>query len=353
MTIPLAQTRLLEIGALVSATHHVFHRSIGNKYARPLSTLTPIEFPPLNTSAYSPNLFDSNDDGGRESISDISEENDGMLFDNMDQDDNSEEFHMEVPIRATIPHSPQSPTCMCTRLPLHQENFNQNSRYKRRRMEAHSLKPNMDEVSPQAIVQMIIEKKHLAQLATVPLLQDHTEQDLVDSKIWRLLLNFITRPTLQSDPVIDPINIIKGIRLPCVAHLKRVFGLSRGEVSHTTSSTSLTLDAEHNDCDIQPYLQDLSDYISFTERAIASAQVLRELIRRSQTPVQSLQVEYDKDMEHLKIYAATSSAIRYHIEVNAQKELEVLVYSLQAMFERSQNMVGELKEYRLQVQAIH
>ncbi len=338
--------------------HSIFSTArIGNKYAQPLSTLSPIEFPPLNTSAYSPNLFDSNDDGGRESISDISEQDDGMLFDNMDQDDNSEEFYMEVPIQATTPHSPKSLTCMCTRLPLDQENFNQNSRYKRPRMEAHSPNLTMDEISPQAIVQMIIETKHLAQLATVPLLQDHGEQDLVDSKIWRLLQNFITQPTLQSDLVIDPINIIKDMGFPCVAHLSGAVCLSHDEVSHKATSVlpnslsaALASHEEQDSCENHSYVQCLSGYILSAERAIASAQVLRELVRRSENTVQSLQIEYKNDIEHLRKFAPRPSTIRHHTQANVDKEMAVLLHGLKTLFESTQYMVGELKEYRLQLQ---
>jgi hypothetical protein len=140
--------------------------------------------------------------------------------------------------------------------------------------------------------------------------------------------------------------------LPCVTRLIGVFRPSCGEVSHASSSTCSTLDAKYNECNSQSYIRCLSDYTSFTERAIASAQVLRELVRRSQNAVQSVQVEYNKDMEHLKIYAPTPSEIRHYIEVNVQKELDLLVHSLKALFERTQNMVSELKQYRLQVQAM-
>jgi hypothetical protein len=335
--------------------HSIFSTPlIGNKYAQPLSTPqihTLIEFSPLNKSAYSPNLFGLNDDGSRESTCDISERDDGILFDNMDEDDNSE-FYMEVPIQATTPDSPKPPSCTYRRLPLAHNTIDQNSQYKRRRTKAHSQDLTMDEVSPQMIVQMIVAAKQLTQLATVPLLQDHGQRDLVDSKTWRLLQNFIIKPTLQSDPIIDPINIIKYMGFPCVAHLPGAFHHSCGEVSHdATSSTCSTLDAEDDNCDIQSYLQCLSDYTSSAERAIASAQVLRELIRRSQNALQTLQIEYDKDMEHLNIYAPTPSAIRYHIQANAQEELALLMHSLKVLFEHTENMVGELKEYRLQVQA--
>jgi hypothetical protein len=49
---------------------------------------------------------------------------------------------------------------------------------------------------------------------------------------------------------------------------------------------------------------------------------------------------------------STTSEIRHYIEVNVQKELDLLVHSLKALFERTQNMVSELKQYRLQVQAM-
>jgi hypothetical protein len=341
--------------------HSIFSTPlIGNKHAQPLSTPrihTPIEFSPLNKSAYSPNRTGSNDDGIRESICDVSERDDGILFDNMDQDDNSE-FYMEVPIQATTPDSPKPPSCMCRRLPPAHDTIRQNPQYKRRRTNAHSPDLSMDEVSPQMIVQMIVARKQLAQLATVPLLQDHEERDLVDSKIWRLLQNYITQPTLQSDPAIEPINIIKDIGFPCVANLPGAFGLSRGEVFHDATSVlpdfisaGSDSDEDHN-YNIHSYLQCLSDYTSSAERAVTAAQALRELIRRSQNAVQSLQIEYDKDSEHLKICAPTPSTIRYHIQANAQEELAVLMHGLKVLFERTQNMVGELKEYRLQAQAI-
>jgi hypothetical protein len=69
---------------------------------------------------------------------------------------------------------------------------------------------------------MIVATKQLTQLATVPLLQDHGERDLVDCKIWRPLQNFITKPTLQSDSVIDPINIIKDMGLMCYTPVKSI-----------------------------------------------------------------------------------------------------------------------------------
>ena len=96
----------------------------------------------------------------------------------------------------------------------------------------------MNEVSPQMIVQMIVATKQLTQLATIPLLLDHGQRDLVDSKVWRLLQNSIAKPTPRSDPVINPINIIKDMGFPCVTHL---FRLSRGEDSTTQLQFFLTL----------------------------------------------------------------------------------------------------------------
>jgi hypothetical protein len=229
-------------------------------------------------------------------------------------------------------------------------------RYKRWRTKNYSTDLSMDEVSPQMIVQMIVATEQLAQLATVPLLQDHEERDLVDSKTWRLLEDYITQRTLPSGPVIEPNSIIKDMGFPSAAHLPETFGLSRGEVFHDATSvlpnfiSAVSASEEDHNSNIHSFRQYLSDYTSSAERAIASAQVLRELVRRSQNAVQSLQLEYDKDVQHLKIYAPTPSEIRSHIQASAQRELELLMHSLKVLFERTQNMVNELKEYRLQLE---
>jgi hypothetical protein len=279
---------------------------------------------------------------------DVLEQDYGIL---LGQDEDLD-LYVEVPIQATTPDTPKPRSCMCRRLPLNHDNTNQNSQYKRRHTKAYWPDLTMDEVSPQMIVQKIVATKQLTQLATVPLLQDHEPPDLVDSKTWRVLQNFIIKSTFQSSHVIDPINIIKDMEFPCVAHLPGAFRLSHGEVFHdATSSIDLTLDEEHSNCDDYSCLQYLSDYISSAERAIASAQVLREIVRRSQNAVQSLQTEYEKDIEHLKIYASPPSTIRYYIQANAQQDLSLLVHSLKVLFERTQDMVGELKQYCLQVQA--
>lgn len=232
-------------------------------------------------------------------------------------------------------------SCTCRRL-LDHESMDQNSQYKRRRTEPYSPDLTMDEVSPQMIVRMIVTTKQLTQLATVPLLQNHGQQDLVDSEIWRVLQSSITRLALQSDPVTDPINIIKDMGFPCVTHLSGAF-------PHFISADSAS-DEEKTHSENHSYLQCLSDYASSAERAIASAQVLRELFRRSENAVQSLQMKYENDIKHLKKYAPPPSAIRYHIQANADKEIALLLRSLQVLFESTQNIVSELKEYRLQVQ---
>jgi hypothetical protein len=229
-------------------------------------------------------------------------------------------------------------------------------RYKRWRTKSYSTDLGMDEVSPQMIVQMIVATKQLAQLATVPLLQDHEERDLVDSKTWRLLEDYITQRTLPSGPAIEPISFIKDMGFPSVAHLPETFGLSRCEVFHDATSalpnfiSAVSASEEDHNSNIHSFRQCLADCTSSAEQAIASAQVLRELVRRSQNAVQSLQLEYDKDMQHLKIHAPTPSEIRYHIQASAQRELELLMHSLKVLFERTQNMVSELKEYRLQLE---
>ena len=195
------------------------------------------EFSPLEKYGYPPSLSGSSDDGSRDSMGGISEQNDGILFDNLHQDDDSA-FYMEAPVHATTPASPKSPSCICRRLPLDYDNVDQNPRYKRQCTKAYSLGLTMNEVSPQMIVQMIVATKQLTQLATIPLLLDHGQRDLVDSKVWRLLQNSIAKPTPRSDPVINPINIIKDMGFPCVTHL---FRLSRGEDSTTQLQFFLTL----------------------------------------------------------------------------------------------------------------
>jgi hypothetical protein len=253
-----------------------------------------------------------------------------------------------LPNQAATQTSPEPPSRVCRRLLLDQHNMDRNSQYKKRRTKANSPDLTM-------IVQMIVTTKQSTQLATVPLLQDHHQQDLVHSKIWRVLQNFIAKLALQSDFVIDPINITRDLGFPCVAHLS-AFYLSRGKAPHDATSvlpnfisTSSASDAEQNNCENHSYLQCLSDYTFAAERAIASAQVLRELVCRSENAVQSLQIEYENDIEHLKKYAPPPSAIRHHIQVNVDKEMVLLLHSLKVLFEGTQHIVGEL-EYRLQVQ---
>ena len=257
-----------------------------------------------------------------------------------------EDSNIILPIHSRTPASPKSPYCM-----------EQNSQYKRRCTKAHSPDLNMDEVSPQMVVQMIVTTKELTQLAMVPLLQDHGQPDLVDCRIWRVLRNFITKLTLQSDLVIDPINIIKDMGFPCVAHLSGAFCLSHDEVSHKATSVlpnsisaASASHEEQDSCENHSYLQCLSGYILSAERAIASAQVLRELVRRSENTVQSLQIEYKSDIEHLRKFAPPPSTIRHHTQANVDKEMALLLHGLKTLFESTQYMVGELKEYRLQLQ---
>ena len=134
----------------------------------------------------------------------------------------------------------------------------------------------MDKVSPQMIVQMIVAMKRLTQLATIPLLLGHRQRDLVDSKVGRLLQNSIAKPMPRSDPIIDPINIIKDMGFPCVTHL---FRLGRSEGSHDATSilsyftsAGLPTDEEHGNCEIHhAYLLYLSEYICYAERAITLA----------------------------------------------------------------------------------
>ena len=121
----------------------------------------------------------------------------------------------------------------------------------------------------------------------------------------RLLQNSVAKLTARSDPVIDPINIIKDLGFPCVTLL---FRLSRGKDSHNATSILSSFPSagsapgeEHRNCEIHhAYLQCLSEYICSAERAITSAQVLRELVRRSKNTVQSLRLEYENDIEHLQ-----------------------------------------------------
>jgi hypothetical protein len=208
----------------------------------------------------------------------------------------------------------------------------------------------MDEVSPQMIVQMIVAAKQLTQLATIPLLLDHGQRDLADSKVWRLLQNSTAKPTSWSDPAIDPINIVKDMGFPCVTHL---FRLSRGKDSHDATSilsnftsAGLASDEEHRNCETHhAYLQCLFEYICYAERAITSAQVLRELVRRSENTVQSLRIEYENDIENLKKHAPPPSTVRHHIQVNVDKEMTLLLHSLNVLFECTQNMIDKLKEH--------
>jgi hypothetical protein len=256
-----------------------------------------------------------------------------------------ENSDMILPINSRTPASLKSPYCK-----------EQNSQHKRQCTKAHWPDLNVDEVSPQMVVQLIVATKQLVQLATVPLLQDLGDRDLVDSKIWRLLQNNITQSTLQSDAAVEPINIIRDMGFPCVANLPQVFGLSCGELFH--SATSLlpefisggSAEDEDYNRNIHSYLQCLSNYTISAEHAVIAAQALRELLHRSRNAVQSLQIEFDEVSEHLRICAPTPSTIRYHIQANGQKELAVLVQSLEGLFELTQSIVGDLKEYRLQLQ---
>lgn len=168
------------------------------------------------------------------------------------------------------------------------------------------------------------------------------------------LAEFYRQAYARSDPVIDPINIIKDMGFPCDTDL---FPLSRGEDSHDATSilsnfTSVGLASgeEHKNREIHhAYLQCLSEYICYAERAITSAQVLRELVRRSENTVQSLQIEYEMDIEHLKKHAAPPSTVRHHIQVNVDKEMALLLHSLNVLFECTQNMIDKLKEHWLEV----
>lgn len=81
-------------------------------------------------------------------------------------------------IAGATPASPKSPSCICRRLPPGYDNVDQNPRYKRQCTKVDSLELNMDEVSPQMIVQLIVATKQLTQLATIPLPLDHGQRDL-------------------------------------------------------------------------------------------------------------------------------------------------------------------------------
>lgn len=100
---------------------------------------------------------------------------------------------------------------------------------------------------------------------------------------------------------------------------------------------------------LDAYLNCLSDYTSSAAQALISAQALRELIRRSRDVVRALKTEYDKDMEHLGEHG-TASALRKHVLANAQKEMAIAMQTLEDLFERMQNIVGELQEYWGEVQ---
>ncbi|KFZ01456.1 hypothetical protein V500_00759 [Pseudogymnoascus sp. VKM F-4518 (FW-2643)] len=211
--------------------------------------------------------------------------------------------------------------------------------YKRQRTMAQTLNIATITLSPQSIAEAVMTVKQLSQLGPVLLSGECQQADPVDSTIWNLFKSYISVPVAGPGPAV-PIDIIKSMGFPCVSRLPEAF--------HLNVSPS-------DDCDVRPYIIDaylacLADYNAAVEKATASAYVLRELIRRSRDGVRTLQVEFESDIERIKVQVVPASTMRTYVLSEAQTQMSLLVLSLEGLFEGTQDAVVQLREYGQAVQ---
>lgn len=95
----------------------------------------------------------------------------------------------------------------------------------------------MDEVSPQAIIDMITTTKKLSPLSSGTVVG---KPAVVDGKVWALLQKSITELAIELDPTISPANIMTDLGFPRVEILLGQFLRYESELTHKPTRTILT-----------------------------------------------------------------------------------------------------------------